>query len=60
MVRQELEHAINEMHRVGIRHNDLHARNVVRNRDGELKIVDFGLASFGGEGDDEWQEDFVY
>ena len=47
-----------QMHAVGVRHNDLHARNVVRNSHGELRIIDFGYASFSeGGGDDRWKGD---
>ena len=45
------------MHTAGVWHNDLHARNVVRNSNGELRIIDFGYASFDTDGDDRWKED---
>ncbi|TEB39447.1 hypothetical protein FA13DRAFT_2232 [Coprinellus micaceus] len=57
--KRALEPIIEQMHSAGVWHNDLHARNVLRNRKGELRIVDFGAASFHDRGKDRWKEDFM-
>lgn len=57
--RKALEPVIEQMHGAGVWHNDLHARNVLRNRKGELRIVDFGQASLYDRGKDRWKEDFM-
>jgi tRNA A-37 threonylcarbamoyl transferase component Bud32 len=55
--RRALEPIIEQMHSAGVWHNDLYARNVLRNRKGELRLVDFGAASFHDRGKDRWQPD---
>lgn len=55
--REVLNPAIEQMHSAGVWHNDLHARNVVRGRDGCLRIVDFGYATFENREGDTWLDD---
>ncbi|KIM43859.1 hypothetical protein M413DRAFT_390193 [Hebeloma cylindrosporum] len=45
--RLHLHDVINDLHRLGIHHCDLSARNLVRGPDGHLGIIDFGLAQRG-------------
>jgi hypothetical protein len=43
-VARDLARALGHAHNSGITHRDLKPENVMRTRDGQLKIVDFGLA----------------
>ncbi|KAK6978126.1 hypothetical protein R3P38DRAFT_2747069, partial [Favolaschia claudopus] len=45
--RQELLTMAETMHRAGIVHNDLKPRNVVQDSSGEVKIIDFDMATKG-------------
>jgi serine/threonine protein kinase len=44
----DLASALCAAHRQGIIHRDLKPENIVRRTDGQIKILDFGLASFDG------------
>jgi hypothetical protein len=44
----DLASALCAAHRQGIVHRDLKPENIVRRTDGQIKILDFGLASFDG------------
>jgi serine/threonine-protein kinase len=44
----DLASALCAAHRQGIVHRDLKPENIVRRTDGQIKILDFGLASFAG------------
>ncbi|EAU89112.2 protein kinase subdomain-containing protein PKL/ccin4 [Coprinopsis cinerea okayama7 len=55
--RATLEPVIYYMHQLKIHHHDLHPRNVVRNGDGKLTLIDFGFSGPCTRGDchDEWR-----
>jgi serine/threonine protein kinase len=53
---KELEAAVTKMHNAGIYHRDLHARNVMINKEGKPVIIDFGTATIGSGSDFTYQE----
>ncbi|KAG2008179.1 protein kinase subdomain-containing protein PKL/ccin4 [Coprinopsis cinerea AmutBmut pab1-1] len=56
--RATLQPVIYYMHQLKIHHHDLHPRNVVRNGDGKLTLIDFGFSGPCTRGDDchdEWR-----
>ncbi|KAJ3544049.1 hypothetical protein NMY22_g2926 [Coprinellus aureogranulatus] len=59
--RAALEPLVKQIHTAQIHHHDLHLRNVVRGKGGQLRIIDFGESVFDcglGGCEDEWKEDW--
>lgn len=46
---KSLETTIQKFHESGISHGDLRSPNILINRQGQIRIIDFGLARFTGE-----------
>lgn len=42
--KDELRRIVGEMHKLGVVHGDLRFPNIVRNNEGKLKLIDFGLS----------------
>lgn len=42
---KQLLEALNHMHSQNVAHRDIKAENIMRTQDGQLKFIDFGLAS---------------
>jgi hypothetical protein len=41
---QEVKHILEELHKLGVAHGDIRLPNIVKNGDGKVKLIDFGLA----------------
>lgn len=51
-IRQRVE----ELHALGIVHNDLHEENIVIDYDGTVKLIDFGMSKFQTDTSDDLME----
>jgi eukaryotic-like serine/threonine-protein kinase len=52
--RADIEHAINQIHKLAVRHGDLRPPNVLIDSNGRVRIIDFGMAT--KDDGDIWEE----